>query len=175
MKKTFIYVIVALFATSFVAAQEFSSGTNVINAGIGLGGQFDTYGSPSQSPTFSASYERGIWDIAGPGVISLGGYLGHKSYKYSNNDKWNYTIVGVRGAYHYTGLNVENLDVYGGAMLSYNILSYDNSYSASGAYDSELGASLYVGGRWYFTEVFGVFAELGYGVANVNLGVAFRF
>lgn len=175
MKKTFIYVVVALFATSFAVAQEFNVGTNVINAGIGLGGQFDTYGSPSQSPTFSASYEHGIWDIAGPGVISLGGYLGHKTYKHGSQTKWNYTIIGVRGAYHFNGLNVDNLDVYGGAMLSYNILSFESSVVASDNYDSELGASIYVGGRWYFTEVFGAFAELGYGVANVNLGVAFRF
>lgn len=173
MKKVFIYVVVAFFATSFAVAQEFSKGTNVINAGIGLGGHYNNVGSGDESPSLSVSYEHGIWDIAGPGVISLGGYLGYKSYKYVNDIKWNYTIVGVRGAYHFTGLNVDNLDVYGGTMLSYNMLDI-NGYDGDDA-DSELGFSLYAGGRWYFTDTFGVFAELGYGVSYINLGASFRF
>ena len=174
MKKIFVYVLVAFFATSFAIAQEFNKGTNVINVGIGLGGHFDTFNSPSQSPSISASFERGIWEIPGPGVISLGGYLGYKSYKYDNDDRWNYTIVGVRGAYHYNGLNVDKLDVYAGAMLSYNILSYDNTYTASGSYGSVFDATTFIGGRWYFAQSIAAFAEIGYGVAYFTLGVAFR-
>lgn len=174
MKKSIIYTAMAVFIISFANAQEFNKGTNVINAGVGLGGNFNIYASPSQSPSFSASFERGIWEVPGPGVVSLGAYVGYKTYKYSNADRWNYTIVGVRGAYHYNGLNVENLDVYGGVMLSYNILSYDSSYNAFGSYGSNLGATAFIGGRWYFAQNFGVFAEVGYGVAYLTLGVSFK-
>lgn len=174
MKKTFIYIAMTLFVTSYAIGQEFNQGTSVINLGFGLGGHFDTFGSPSHKPSISASYEYGMWDVPGPGVVSLGGYLGHKSYKYDAGDKWNYTMLGVRGAYHYNGLEIDDLDVYGGAMLSYNILSYDNTYTAAGTYGNEMGISVYVGGRYYFTDNFGAFAELGFGVSNLNLGVALR-
>ncbi|MDX1364542.1 hypothetical protein [Arenibacter latericius] len=174
MKKSFVYVVIALFITSFANGQEFKQGTSVINVGFGLGGSYNTVESLSQRPSISASYEYGMWDVPGPGVVSLGGYLGHKSYKFDNNDKWNYTILGVRGAYHYNGLEIDDLDVYGGAMLSYNMLSYDNTYYAAGTYGNELGISAFIGGRWYFTDNFGAYAELGFGVANLSIGVALR-
>ncbi len=176
MKKTFIFYVFAILATSSAIAQEFNKGTNVINAGIGFGGNFTIYASPAQSPSFSASFERGIWEVPGPGVVSLGAYAGFKTYKYDNNDKWSYTIIGVRGAYHYNGLEVDNLDVYGGVIASYNILSYDdNVYNGYGSYGSRPSATAFVGGRWYFAENFGVFAEAGYGVAYLTVGISFRF
>ncbi len=95
MRKSFIYIVIALFTSSMAIAQEFNQGSNVINVGFGFGGHFEPFGSPSQNPSISASYEHGVWDVPGPGVVSLGGYLGHKSYKYDNDDKWNYTIIGV--------------------------------------------------------------------------------
>jgi hypothetical protein len=181
MKKTISSLAVCtltFFAIHAVSAQEFNQGTNVINAGFGVGGSFSPggFGSPSAGLGLSASYERGIWEVGGPGVISLGGYLGTTSYKGDfdfDDDEytWRYFIIGARAAYHFNGLNVENLDVYGGAMLSLNIASYDGP----GDIDSFPSGSVYVGGRWYFTENFGVFAEAGYGVAFLTLGASFRF
>jgi hypothetical protein len=119
-----------------------------------------------------------------PGVNSLGGYVGYKGYSYSATDyseKWHYTVLGVRSAYHYNGLNVEKLDLYGGVMLSYNILSYSYSdiggynFSGSGSYGSTVGFSLYVGARVFFTDNLAVLAELGYGVAYLNVGIAAKF
>lgn len=173
MKKTILYLCVVLFASFTCNAQEFNVGTNVISGGIGLGGNFGSYSTSTQAPGFSINYERGVWDV-GPGVVSLGGYVGTKTYKYkySNNvDKWSYTIVGVKGAYHYNGFEVENLDVYGGVLLSYNILSY----SGLGSYGSRAGFTGFLGGRWYFTDSIAVFAEAGYGVAYLTLGISFRF
>ncbi len=176
MKKTTLLLFLA-FSTCFtVLAQEFESGTNVISANIGFGASYDNFAA-SQNPGYSINYERGIWDIPGPGVVSLGGYLGTKSYDYDfifddDDDKWTYTIVGVRGAYHYTGLNVENLDVYGGVMVSYSILSFDGN--ASGL-NSRADGSVFVGGRWYFLESLAANVEAGYGVAFLTLGLSFRF
>jgi hypothetical protein len=47
----------------------------------------------------------------------------------------------------------------------------ESSWSGSG---SGVAYSLFVGGRYYFNQHIGVFAELGYGVAWLNLGVAFH-
>jgi len=182
MKKTISSLAVAaitLFSVQFVAAQEFSKGTNVINAGIGLGGNFNigSFGNSSPSIGVNLSYERGIWETGDFGVVSLGGYLGYKSYRSDFQDdtfRYSYAIVGVRGAFHYIGLNVENLDVYGGAMLAYNIASFDGDGDVF-SLNSRPSGTVFVGGRWYFTENFGVFAEAGYGVAFLSLGAAFRF
>ena len=133
-----------------VNAQRFVKGTNIVSAGIGLGSSILSYSGTSQTPALSLQYEKGIWDMGGPGVISLGGYVGYKGYKYTGkfdaynySQKWHYTVIGVRSAYHYNGIRSENIDVYGGVMLSYNILSYsitDNSpygsYHGSGSYGS---------------------------------------
>jgi hypothetical protein len=155
-------------------AQEFNVGTNVINAGIGLGGYYGGYSTSSQSPVLSVSYERGVWDVPGPGVVSLGGYIGRKTFKYNTSlidYNWSYNIIGVRGAYHYSGFEIENLDLYGGVMASYRIFSGrgGNNFSSSP------GATGFVGGRWYFSENFAAFAEGGYGVAVLTIGASFRF
>jgi hypothetical protein len=187
MKKLLLLVSVTAL-TLAAGAQEFVKGTNVVSAGIGLGSSVLSYSGASQSPGLSVQYERGIWEL-GPGVISLGGYAGYKGYSYSGSfsnysysEKWHYTVIGVRSAYHYNGLDVKNLDVYGGVMLSYNLLSYsvsDNTgvghYTGTGSYGSTAGFSIYVGGRYYFTDNLAALAELGYGVSFLNLGIALKF
>jgi len=183
MKK--LLLLVTISALVFTArAQEFQKGTNIISAGVGLGSSILSYSGASQTPALSLQYERGVWDVGGPGVISLGGYVGYKGYSYSATDyseKWHYTVLGVRSAYHYNGLNVDKLDLYGGVMLSYNILSYSYSdnlgynVSDNGSYGSTVGLSLYVGARYFFTDNLAVLAEFGYGVAYLNVGIAAKF
>lgn len=174
MKKHLIYFSIILLGAT-LQAQEFEKGTNAINVGIGLGSAYgNSFTTSSQSIGFSASFERGIWEVPGPGVVSLGGFLGYKTFGYDflgNEDRWTYTVVGVRGAYHFNGLNVENLDVYGGAMVSYRIVSFRGN---SGSFGSSPGADAFVGGRWFFSDSFSAFAEAGYGFAYLTLGVSFR-
>lgn len=186
------FIVLAFIITGFAAAgsaQSFKEGTNIISGGIGLGSTLGSYTYSSQTPALSVQYERGVWEMDGPGIISLGGYIGLKGYKYSGSsagyqysEKWNYTIIGVRSAYHYTGLKNGKIDVYGGVMLSYNNLSYkysdnitNSSYSSAGSYGSAMGFSLYAGGCYYFASNLAAFAELGYGVSFLNLGIGYKF
>jgi len=178
MKK--VVFILALAVTAMGAkAQVFEKGTNMVNLGVGFGTALGGLGTAR--PAISASYEHGLWDIGGPGVISLGGYIGNTGYKYKHlggNYKWNYTIVGARAAYHYNGFsNAEKFDLYGGLMLSYNIVSYSESGGPglSNNYGSGLGLTGFLGGRYLFTDNIGAFAELGYGVSVLNVGVSFKF
>jgi hypothetical protein len=190
MKKVFLLVLIGICCGPIIIhAQSFQKGTNIISAGIGLGSSLGNFTSSSSMPAFSLQYERGVWDIGGPGVISLGGYAGIKNFKYSGksgefsySEKWNYTIIGIRSAYHYNGIKSDKLDVYGGIMLSYNILSFhyeDNSGNSNtfdnGNYGSAAGFTLYIGGRYFFSPNIGAFAELGYGVSYLTLGLAFKF
>jgi len=191
MKKIIIYIVTvcALLSTYDSFAQKFMNGDNVISLGLGAGGSLGVGTYSSQTPAISAQFEHGAWDVGGPGVISLGGYLGFKSYSYHGaypgytySQKWNYTIIGVRSAYHFNGINVKELDVYGGVMLSYDIVSYkysSNVYNPYydnlvGDYGSGIGFSLYVGGRYYFTDNIGGFLELGYGISFATVGISFH-
>ncbi len=185
-----LFLFIILITTSQTShAQAFQKGTNVVSLGIGLGSSLLSYSGSSQTPAISAQFERGIWDIGGPGVISLGGYVGYKGYKYSGaeegykwSEKWNYTIVGVRGAYHYNGLSEKKIDLYGGVMLSANIVSYNytnnsgynSSYSSAGNYNSGAGFTGFVGGRYFFTDKIAAMAELGYGVSYLTIGASLK-
>jgi len=179
MRKS-ILILLACFAVAIAQAQPFQKGTTTANMGIGLGTTLGGLGKAR--PAVSASVDHGIWSIGGPGVISLGGYVGNTGYKYRYSGytaKWNYTVIGARGAYHYNGFEkVPDLDVYGGVMLGYNIMKYssdDSEEHFSGNYDDGLGFSCFVGGRWFFSDSFGVYGELGYGVSVLNVGVTFKF
>lgn len=178
MKKA-IFILMAVAMATVANAQSFQNGTTTVNAGIGLGTALGGLGKAR--PAISVSLDHGFWDIGGPGVISLGGYIGNTGYKYTDpgyTAKWNYVIVGVRGAYHYNGFEVPELDVYGGAMLGYNIVSYSaegGGTELSNNYGSGIGFSGFLGGRWFFNDNLGIYAELGYGVSVLSAGVTFKF
>ena len=179
MKKS-IFILFAIFIAAAAQAQSFQNGTTAANIGVGIGTALGGLGKAR--PAISASIDKGMWDVGGPGVISLGGYVGNTGYKYTSGSytaKWNYIVVGVRGAYHYNGFtDVPNLDLYGGAMLGYNIVNYSSTGDDSDAlnsYGSGIGFSGFLGARWFFTESIGAYAELGYGVSVLNAGVTFKF
>jgi hypothetical protein len=198
MKKITQLVKVAMLSVAVLIASvgttkaQYEVGTNVLNLGVGLGSTLlggYSGSNVSQTPAIGLSFEHGTWEL-GDGVVSLGGYLGYKSIKdeyswgsYTSTWKWTYTIIGVRGAYHFP-LDNEKLDLYLGAMLSYNILNfkytdtdpnYNSSYDWSGGYGSAAGFSAFGGVRYYLTDNIGLNAELGYGIAYLTLGLSFKF
>lgn len=194
MKKASLIMICLMVISNAILAQPFHVKSNVVGVGIGFGSSIGNYTISSQSPGIHALYERGIWKVRGVDVISLGGYVGFKTFKnefkngYGNNkytytQKWNYTIVGFRGAYHYNGFTkLPKLDVYGGVMMSFDILNYkyeDNDPYVDDYivkdYNSGVSGSLFVGGRYFFNDTFGVYSELGYGVNFVTAGACFKF
>ncbi|WP_028296948.1 hypothetical protein [Olivibacter sitiensis] len=178
--KKIIFSLLAIFMTTAASAQPFQKGTTAANIGIGLGTALGGLGNAR--PAISLSLDHGVWDAGGPGVISLGGYVGNTGYKYTDlgyTAKWNYVVVGARGAYHYNGFtSTPKLDVYGGAMLAYNIVKYSaegNGADLSGNYGSGIGLSGFLGARWFLGENLGVYAELGYGVSVLGVGISFKF
>ncbi len=176
MKKT-ILILNLVLLTSIASAQSFQKGTNILNAGIGFGTNLGGLGNAR--PAISASFDHGQWEIGGPGVISLGAYVGNTGYTFKSSgyvQKWNYTIVGARSAYHYNGFTkAPKLDVYGGVMLSYNIMNYKaDNYDGPNSYGGGLGFSAYVGGRWFFANNIGVYAELGHGISTLNAGITVK-
>ncbi len=180
----------------------FNENTHIINAGIGFGGgnyyNFGKHGAYSYrvSPAFSLSYEQCLPKKAGPGFIGLGAYLGFQSATYRYNDvyynsskyyyqhNWSNVFIAARAAYHLDALNSKNAELYFGAVLGVRIQSYsyetnnldpDNRYYALNNRGVHPGGSLFIGGRYYFTNNIGLFAEIGYGISYLTGGLSFKF
>lgn len=186
MKKILAVLMISLFAVGLLQAQEstFGKGDKVANLGIGLlSGLYSGSGYTSKMPPVSLSFEYGIVDdVLEVGSIGIGGYVGYASAKWESDWGggvwgWKYTnfIIGARGSFHYP--LVDKLDTYAGVMLGYNVVSVKDigtvqvGYSASG---SEGVFNAYVGGRYYFNDNFAAMAELGTGIAYLNIGIAYK-
>ena len=167
----------------------FGVGTHALNLGIGLGSRYGYGngllggGSSSVSPALSLSYEQGILAL-GPGVLGVGVFAGYQgaSYDLGGGDKWKYTdlMVTLRGAFHYPV--TPKFDAYGGLGLGVRRLGSAWSGPAGslfqGAGDvssTDLTTGLFVGGRYFFTERLGAFAELGYDQTYLKAGLTARF
>lgn len=178
MKKLLLLLFVAVFSLTQLLAQEstFKQGDKVLNLGIGFGSTF--YGSyyTSHTPALSASFEVGVKDgILDKGSIGVGGYLGYSSATWANYYKTSNFIIGARGSFHYPLVN--KLDTYTGLLLGYNIYSYkyESTFVGSAGSSSGLAFAWFAGARYYFSNKIAAFAEIGYGISYLTLGVAFKF
>ncbi|MCL1938161.1 MAG: hypothetical protein FWF52_07185 [Candidatus Azobacteroides sp.] len=158
------------------AQNTFAKGDQVINLGIGLG-TYSGKGYVITVPPIVGSFEYGIKDHLFDDKSSLGiggyiGYMGDKLDVAAFQWKFNHLFIGARGALHYQLIN--KLDTYAGLMLGYEVVSANSHEGFSSPIGSGFSWALYAGGRYYFTDKFGVFAEVGYGVAALQLGVAFK-
>jgi len=187
MKKVLAFFVALMFAFPAIKGQEnmFDLGDKVISVGLGIGNTLYIGGSgySTMVPPISISFEQAVVDdIFEKGVLGVGGSFGYTSFKYRYNFDnqdwgWNYhnIILGAGALLHYPLL--DRLDTYLGTMLGYNwstIAEYGDT--GDNIADSAEGFVFagFIGGRYYFTEQFAAFAQLGYGVAYLTLGVSIR-
>src|SRR5665647_2093777 len=178
MKKLLLSLLVVVFTFTQLLSQEstFKKGDKALNLGIGFGSSY--YGGfyTSHMPALSASLEVGVADgILDKGSIGVGGYIGYFSAKYSTYWKTTNFLIGARVSFHYPLVN--KLDTYTGLQLGYNVFStkyYDNTYTTGGS-ASTLQFAWFAGARYYFSNNIAVFAEVGYGVAYLTVGIALKF
>lgn len=149
-------------------------GQSFLNAGIGVGtfGLTGTGGLP-----ITASFEHGVTD-----KISAGLTAGYVKTKFYTNYHYTYYMVGARGSYHFNELlNVsdEKLDVYGGLSLFYRGFKADYKDQFNDQYAKASGGgvdfALHAGARYMFAGNIGGYAELGYGISPLQLGVSVKF
>ncbi|MDT8432945.1 MAG: hypothetical protein RQ746_15605 [Bacteroidales bacterium] len=188
MKNFITFPLLVLLLSASLNAQDnmFTLKDNVVNLGVGIG---SIYGSGIYSnttiPPVSISFETAIKDeVLEKGVIGVGAYLGYTSYRWKNTYSnieygWKYSniVVGARGSFHYPLL--DKLDTYLGVMLGYNIVSSSSFGTNVGTYDytpdaGSIAFSGYVGSRYYFSDSFFGFLELGYGISYLNLGIGLK-
>ncbi|MDR0544358.1 MAG: hypothetical protein LBG30_03300 [Odoribacteraceae bacterium] len=170
----FTTLLVAL-ATTTNAQESFAKGDLVGHAGIGV----STYFSGRQAflPVM-LSLEYGVHDsfLNGKAAIGVGGYIGYAAVREKNfNIRTSHTVLGARGSFYYEF--AERLDTYVGIALGYERVSVGDtkgnvSYVAP---NSGVFPSSYIGARYYFSPQLAAFAEFGYGISPLELGVAFKF
>jgi hypothetical protein len=177
MKKSFLLAFAFLFVSVAFAQRNnsYSQGDKLLNVGIGLNSYY------SGGIPFGASLEFGVTE-----TISVGANVDYLSYTYNYGALGNYKFTalyfGGRGSYHFNelfNLNNEKVDLYGGATLGYRSFSWKDSFSSTSigdSYGSGVYLGIFVGGKYYFSDNVGGFAELGaIGSTNVRIGLAFRF
>ena len=198
LKKTlvtaFIFGLLLPGITSFAGGKglmdPMTKGAWFINFGFGPGTNWQgAYGS-GFLPAGQVAVEVGMWEV-GPGVITLGGEVGGTFYSFTGTDsrygpgttyKYNYTelVIAARGAYHY-GWNVQGLDTYGGVAAGprFTIFSYQLPASYTGPVIGQptsvgYGGGVFMGASYFFTELLGVNAELGFNITYVQIGMVFK-
>ena len=134
----------------------FSKGDKVIDLGIGFSG----YGTPI----------HGAFEHFFTNDVSAGVFLNFASYS-------GFSVIwgGVKGNYHFNrilNLNDDKVDLSAGASIGY--------WSVGGSGFSSFGNTLLfgvqIGGRYFFTDKIGAFAEFGGGnLSGGTIGVSFKF
>ena len=182
MKKFIIGCSLFCFIAVQASAQipTFSKGDNVVSFGIGFGGTY--LGSYySSTPFFTGYFENCIIDnlFDEKSSIGIGATFGYKSNKYEYYGwgwKNTYMLFGARGSFHYA--LVDKLDTYAGLMIGFRAHSYKEIGTAVDKPSSSGGltSDFYAGARYYFTDSFAAFAELGYSWFSVaTIGVSLKF
>jgi hypothetical protein len=175
MRKLMILLaVVSVMNMGAMHAQEMRNGMGLLNIGVGL----------LPGVGFNISYDYGLVDTWGPGVFTVGGYVGYGNWGASYRAKPHYIDYRVnafafapRATYRYAV--ARSFEVYGaamlGAMMRFNSNAYyehSNNKRSSGSVFSAVS----VGCRYTFADNISVFGEMGYNdVSYLSGGLSFSF
>ena len=149
----------------------------------GLGAGYDFTSTPALSISLDHSFKK-FEEIQG--TIGLGGLIGFQSSssKYTNSFgyykyHWNNFIIAPRASYHAGFINTDKFDLYAGIMVGVRIesVNYSSNYGAAdlGNYGGAIfTAGGFLGGAWYFANNLGAFAELGYDISYLKIGLCLK-
>ena len=166
MKKNILIALLCLVSLGALAQGSLEKGGLQLNAGFGTSG----WGTP-----IYVGLDYGVIKD-----ITIGGELSYRSD--SNNyegNKYKSSVIGigVNGNYHFNSvLNIPSKwDFYAGLGLNYYIWSHDNDLYKSND-NSDIGLGGQIGGRYFFTDKFGVNLEFGGGSATngAKIGITYK-
>jgi hypothetical protein len=173
MKKTAAVFIILLFSTfsfAFPQGKEFYKGIQILSPVLGL----NSYTVP-----VGVNFEYGVTKNIGIGGTAM--------IWWWSSQYWSNSLIGFSfdGAYHFTSLEVEKLDLFAGAGLGFSLYSYTLKESHPGELEGGLGSSgLYLrpflGARYYFNQKTAVFSRLyvqfvgDWGGAGGIIGISFK-
>lgn len=144
-----------------------------LNAGVGVA----TY--------YGGGFPIGVSVEAGlKNNFSVGGSVDFFRYNYGYySGAYTFVLGAARASYHLgdaLGVQNNNFDPYIGASLGFRYANYHDSYGYTysdygSGYNSGLWLGIHVGARYFFSPKVGGFAEVGYGVSALKLGVTAKF
>lgn len=169
-------------ATQAPRLSAYAGGDAVTSLAVALGGLNGSSGE-TVVPPLVAAFDYGVHpEISVGGIASY--YKSAVNYGYAGlgGAKWTYSYltVGVRSDYHFGRyVGVEKLDLYGGAVLAYGIVSVSAPASPYAVLNTS-SANLFIwglnlGARYFFTPAFAAQVELGVGLGNLSAGLAYKF
>ena len=160
MKRFFIALMtICIIGIGTSHAQEMKKGTSLFNVGLGF---INGWG-------LNASYDYGLVDSWGPGVFTIGGYVGFDNWSYNTDVRATEFGFAPRATYRYS-IN-KSFEVYGAAMLGAHV----TNYTTSKANISGIIFAATAGCRYSFARNIAVFAEVGYSISLINGGLSFLF
>jgi opacity protein-like surface antigen len=169
-------------------AQQLDVGDMDLNLSLGYGTPWVfREGYQTNMIPVGLSFDYGLSDNLGPGILSIGAYLGATTYSEEINDilrseeygrKGTLIAIAVRSTYHYQ--LVDEIDTY--AFLHFG-LGYEDwkaygevPFYANPDLDSVIRPvfGLGIGAKYYFSSNLCVLAEIGYSTAFFKLGMGIR-
>lgn len=166
-KRVLIVLAVITIGCSWSHAQVMRKGMNL--AGVGLG--------VVPGIGVNASYDYGLVDDWGPGIFTIGGYVGFGTWGrayHIANDHSNYRVnafaFAPRATYRYA---IEPpFEIYGTFLLGAVIKSYSDYFPN----DSRAFVGITIGGRYSFKSNASLFAEIGFNeISFLSTGLSFSF
>ena len=166
MKRLFIvFAVVSTLGINAMQAQEMRKGMGLFNAGLGF--------VPGWG--LNASFDYGIIDTWGPGIFTVGGYVGFANWRgiyvgQYRKEAINAFAFAPRATYRYAINN--QFEVFGAAMMGAIHHSYSDDYKNKNRpfYTTTLGC------RYTFTGNISIFAEMGFNeISYLNGGLCFSF
>ena len=201
MKRFFLVACFLSFmsiATAYAEHFAFKIGENRASFGVGLGWTHSVrnYSGTFNFPAASALVERSILPFRDFGFLSVGAQFGfhhgHRNHDAtvalpSFRESWTTFYFVPRLALYFHEVFhpddfPENIDLFVGVGLGFRHLSqrFTNDITPEGAARDMntgflFGYHLFIGGRYYFRENMAVFAEIGYGLSFLNVGITVRY
>jgi len=166
MKKYYLSLILVFLTGMIYAQNPIPRGTTQLNAGVG----FSSWGVPVYV---------GL-DFGVGGDLSFGPELSFRNYHEDwLNNRYNSSVIGIsgNGNYHFNRImNIpSNWDFYAGLNVGFYVWKSPDGYPGNNA--SGLGLGGQIGGRYYFTNRFGINLEVGGGNAfsGGKFGISLKF
>ncbi|MCS7085299.1 MAG: hypothetical protein NZ534_04380, partial [Bacteroidia bacterium] len=167
-----MFSLVAVLCAAFSIRSEIHAQTTVSERGsylnVGMGFPY-SYGWAYRSSFLLQVSGYYAFKQVGPGVFAVGGLTGLGFWDHHGKDGVRGTAVGVpavaRLRYHYDW-GVQNLDTHVGISLGLGVHTFGQVIYPLGGF--------HFGAQYFFTNTIGVFADLGWDVSAVALGLAVK-
>ena len=153
-----------------------------LNTAAGIGSNLTIDNSTITVPPISVSLDIKILP-----QVTIGPYVAYEKNNYYGSTE--YGLAGARGTYHFL-IPSKTFGVYVGAILSYvyydnpvltdiynndtHYVANDNSSGLTTSSQSHVGYSVFLGGQVHLSTNVLAFAELGYGITYLNIGLSFK-